>query len=357
MMDSRERVLRTFHYEKTDRIPVDYFANPIIHGKVAERLGVRGDDPDAVLDAFDVDFRSVDAPYRGRPLFPDRPDRRVDPALGFVTRYVTNESGGYWDFCDFPLQNAQPETIATFPIADPDDFDYAAVAPRLAKHGTRALYAGNAGWADIINSTGRLMGMEDTLVNLATEDEATLAYIDRAWAMELEGLERTLLAAKGRIDFLWLGEDLGTQRTPMISLDLYRKVLRPRHQQYIDLGKAFNLPVMVHTCGSSSWAYEDFIAMGVDAVDTLQPEATDMSPDYLIAHFGGRLAFHGCISTAGPLAFGAVADVESDVRNTIDRFRPHGGYFLAPTHEIQDNTPAENVLALYRTAHEYGRFR
>jgi len=61
---------------------------------------------------------------------------------------------------------------------------------------------------------------------------------------------------------------------------------------------------MIHTCGSSSWAYEDFIEMGITVVDTLQPEAKDMAPEYLKKTFGGRLAFHGCISTAGPVASG-----------------------------------------------------
>ena len=80
--------------------------------------------------------------------------------------------------------------------------------------------------------------------------------------------------------------------------------------RFIDLAKSYHLPVMVHSCGSSSWVYEDFIEMGVDAVDTLQPEATNMSPEYLVEHFAGRLSFHGCISTAGALAYGSVEDVK-----------------------------------------------
>jgi hypothetical protein len=336
-------------------VPIDYFSNPIIHGKVAALLGLPNDDYDGVLEALDIDFRSLGAQYRGRPLYQDRHDRRVDPVYGFVTRYVVNQSGGYWDFCDFPLKGAEPEEIASFPVADPDDFDYSQVEARLAKCGQNAVYVGDAGTADIINSTGRLMGMEDTLVNLATDDEATLSYIDRVADMQLAVLERTIHAAKGRVDFLWLGEDLGTQIAPMISLELYRKVLRPRHQRFVDLAKTYGLPVLFHTCGSSSWVYEDFIEMGVTGVDTLQPEAVNMSPEYLIAHFGGQLAFHGCISTAGPLAYGTVDDVERNIKETLGLFRPQGGYFLSPTHEIQDNTPPENVLAMYRTAREAGR--
>ena len=96
--------------------------------------------------------------------------------------------------------------------------------------------------------------------------------------------------------------------------------------------------------------------MGIDAVDTLQPEATNMSPQYLKQHFGGRLSFLGCISTAGPLAYGNACKTEKNVKETLEIMMPGGGYHLAPTHMIQDNTPVENVIAMYQAAHTYGRY-
>jgi uroporphyrinogen decarboxylase len=170
----------------------------------------------------------------------------------------------------------------------------------------------------------------------------------------LEVISRTLEAAKGRIDFLWLGEDLGSQINPMISLKLFRKHIRPIHQAYVDLANSYHIPTMIHTCGSSSWAYEDFIEMGIKAVDTLQPEAKNMSPEYLKAHFGGRLAFHGCISTAGPVAYGTEQEVTDYCCHTLEVMMPGGGYCFAPTHMLQDNSPTENVLAMYAAGHKYG---
>ena len=42
------------------------------------------------------------------------------------------------------------------------------------------------------------------------------------------------------------------------------------------------------------------------------------------------------------------------VRNTLGIMMPGGGYILSPTHSIQDNTPTENVLAMYESAHKFG---
>ncbi len=153
---------------------------------------------------------------------------------------------------------------------------------------------------------------------------------------------------------MWIGEDLGTQDSPLIGMELLKKHILPRHKPFFDLAKAYDLPVVMHTCGSSSWAYEEYIKMGLNAVDTLQPEAKDMSPEYLKRTFGGRLAFHGCISTAGPVAFGTVDDVVRYCRDTLKIMMPGGGYCFSPTHALQDNSPTENVVMMYETAKEYG---
>lgn len=353
-MTAKTRVLKTFALEKTDRVTIGYDTNNAVHMRVSKALGIPDGNRELVNQALGVDYRGVGAPYTGPSLFKELPDRRVNEIEGCYMRWIEHQTGGYWDYCDFPLKGADPEIIANYPVPDPDHFDYSSIAGQLERHKDKAIYTGGAGTPDIINSTGRIMGMEDVLVNLMLEDEATLCFLNRRIHMQLSVMERTLAAAKGKIDFIWLGEDLGTQHSPMISLDLFRRVFRPRHQQFIDLAKAYKIPVIIHTCGSSSWAYEDFIEMGVRGVDTLQPEAASMSPKYLKEHFGGRLCFRGCISTAGPLAYGSAEDTVKDVKDTLEIMMDGYGYHFAPTHAIQDNTPTLNVIAMYNAAHRYG---
>jgi uroporphyrinogen decarboxylase len=205
-----------------------------------------------------------------------------------------------------------------------------------------------------MNTSGFLRGMEQAFVDLMLDDPAGLLLVDRILGLHLEKTRRELEAAKGGVDFVWIGEDLGTQRGPLISREVFRRHIRPRHQPFFDLAREYGLPVMIHTCGSSSWAYDDYIEMGLSAADTLQPEAVDMSPEYLKARFGDRLAFHGCISTAGPVASGTVGEVVADCRRTLEVMMPGGGYCFAPTHALQDNSPTENVLAMYETARHHG---
>ena len=357
-MTSRERVLAVLNKSVPDRVPVDYDCNPGIDRRLKAHFCLAADDDDGLRNALGVDIQSI-RPRRVKPSrHADLPERGIQvDEWGIHRRWIEHPSGGYWDFCDFPLIEATEEQVASWPMPSPDDYDYNSVAEACARRRAFALYVGGAGIGDIINMNGMLRGMEQTLVDLVTDDPAGLLLAHRRGEVQIETLRRTIEAARGEIDFLWMGEDLGTQIAPMISLDTYRRHIRPQHQRIIDMARAFKLPVMVHTCGSSSWAYEDFIEMGVSAVEALQPEATNMAPEYLKRTFGGRLAFHGCISTAGPLATGTVEETLACCRRTLDIMMPGGGYCFAPTHQIQDNTPTANAVAMYEMVRTYGVYR
>ena len=352
-MTSKERVRAVFARREPDRVPVDYSSNPGIDGRLKAHFGLAADDGEGLCRSLGVDFRHVRPRYAGPKRHAEIPGRTVD-IWGIRRRWVEHESGGYWDYCDWPLREATLEEIERWPFPSPDDYDYSTVAAQCEARREFGVIAGDPGVGDIINSTGMLRTMEQVLVDLATDDRAGLCLIDRKLAVQQETIRRTLEAARGGVDVLCIGEDLGSQRGPVMGLDLFRRHIRPRMQAFVDLGKAFGIPVMIHSCGSSSWAFDDFIEMGITVVDTLQPEAKDMAPAYLKRRYGGRLAFHGMISTAGPVAYGTVEDVVRNCRETLEIMMPGGGYAFAPTHQLQDNSPTENVVAMYDTARRFG---
>ncbi len=351
-LTSRERVLRAFQHVKADRVPIDYQANPGIDQRLKEYYGLSQADDEGLLKALGVDFRSIGVPYKGPRLHVEIPGRHVDPLWGIHTRWIEHPSGGYWDYCDFPLQFADEEQVAQWPMPDPDDFDYSGVLDACRQSDLYALYI--LCYGDYINGNGFFRTMETTLIDLVTDDPAGALLAKRRFKIQAAITERILERAKGRIDFVWLGEDLGTQIGPIISAKTFRKHILPQYKMLVDLANAYGAKTMIHTCGSSSWSYEDFISIGVNAVDTLQPECKNMSPRYLVDHFGGRLAFHGCISTAGKLAYGTPEEVRQTVQETLDIMMPGCSYMLAPTHMIQDNTPTENAVAMYDAAKDMG---
>lgn len=348
VMTSKQRVLTAIAHQEPDRVPVNYYGEPDVDRRLREHFGT-----DDFNEALGVDFRSVGPHYTGPRLHENKGDIMVND-WGIHTRRVVIDDGEMWDYCTWPLSSATVEEIDAWPMPSPDDHDYAGVLDQCEAVKDFCICGGSCGLPDIINGNGMLRTMEQVLVDLVTDDEAGLRLIDRRNDIQLEITRRTFEAAGDKIDLMCLGEDLGTQRGATISPEIFRKHIRPRMQPFVDIAKAYDVPCMIHSCGSSSWAFDDFLEMGITVVETLQPEAKDMSPAYLKGRFGDRLAFHGCISTAGPLAYGTLADVEANVRETLETMMPGGGYILSPTHTVMENTPTENVVAMYEAARKYG---
>jgi uroporphyrinogen decarboxylase len=365
-MTSKERVRRTIRREKPDRVPINYSSNPGVQSRLMEYLGLAPNDFGGLLNQLGMDFRGIGAGYTGPVLHTSaRDDRRVDGMYGIVYKWIENKAGGYWDHCDFPLEFADAEEVAAWAMPDPDHFDYESLEAQIDGTAGYGIHLGGAGTACVINTAGFYRSMEQTFVDLITDDEAGMLLIDRFIGQQLAVLERSLSfidkIAKKRgqkvneiVDFVWMGEDLGTQHTPLISMEIFQKHILSRQKPFFELCKAYGLPTMLHTCGSSSWAYEPYIKAGLTGVDTLQPEAHNMDPAYLKKHFGGRLFFHGCISTGGPLAFGSAEDTVKDCTSILETMMPGFEYCCSPSPALQDNTPPENIVAAYNTAHSVG---
>ena len=144
-MSSRERVLTVLRHGVPDRVPVDYCANPGIDARLKAHYGLKPDDGEGLLQALGVDFHGIGAPYVGPRIHPEVSDRHVDALWGIRTRWVEHGSGGYWDFCDFPLKDADEETVANYPMPSPDDFDYSQVADYCKRADQYCLFVGGAG--------------------------------------------------------------------------------------------------------------------------------------------------------------------------------------------------------------------
>ena len=115
----KQRVKLAFGHREPDQVPIDYMANPGIDRRLKEYFGIAPDDGEALRRRLNVDFRAIRIEYVGPELHQPLTDRRID-MWGIRTRWVENNSGGYWDYCDFPLENADLDTVKQWPVPDPD---------------------------------------------------------------------------------------------------------------------------------------------------------------------------------------------------------------------------------------------
>ena len=110
--------------------------------------------------------------------------------------------------------------------------------------------------------------------------------------------------------------------------------------------------ILYHTCGSVYRYIDDFIAIGIDALNPVQVTAKDMQPERLKREFGGRIAFWGGVDSQRLLPRGSPADVVAEVRRLFKFMGRDGGWVLAGVHNIQPDVPPENVCAMFQAARE-----
>jgi uroporphyrinogen decarboxylase len=113
--------------------------------------------------------------------------------------------------------------------------------------------------------------------------------------------------------------------------------------------------IFFHSCGSVREFIPDFIEMGVDILNSLQPRAAGMDSAGLKRDFGKELVFHSGIDIQGAL-IGSVQETVDEVKRRIDAFAPGGGYICAPSNHFIGDVPIANIVAMYETAYEYGRY-
>jgi uroporphyrinogen decarboxylase len=212
--------------------------------------------------------------------------------------------------------------------------------------------------ARILEVGHALRGWDRFMMDLMAEPALAQAVLEKALAHHLDNLARMLDAVGGYIHVVMIADDLGSQNGPLISPKLYQKMIKPYHRQLIEFIKARSgLPVFLHNCGSIYRILPDLVEIGVDILNPVQFTARDMQPERLKGEFGKDLVFWGGgADTQNVLPFGTPAQVREHVRRQIEIFAPGGGFVFNPVHNIQAAVPPENVIAMYETALEYGKY-
>lgn len=344
-LTSKERVRLSLEWREPDRVPIQFYATPEIEQALKAHFGGRD-----LLEVLGVDLRTVGATWRGR----------TKPAIEGVSYYdlwgvgYRLESyglGSYYEACDRAL--ARIETMDDFrlyPWPSPDDFGYSTIEAQCDRVKDFAVCLYDPNMPDIVNGVSCGRGMQQVLTDIALDDEVGMAIIDTRVDFYAECLRRQLEAARGKVDIVCVGEDCGTQKGRLVSPETFNQVFRPRLKRFYDLAHEFGAKAMMHSCGDTHDIMPTFIEMGLDVLDSMQPEPPGMDPETIRRLCYGKLAFCGLISTQQTLPHGTVEQCRAEARHRIDVIGKGGGYIFAPAHCIQPDTPIENVVAIYEEA-------
>ncbi len=349
-MTPRERVLAAFDYRQPDFTPCDYFATPEIRQALLNYYRVTSDD--ALCSCLGTDIRYVNPPYTG-PARQSFADGTTIDEWGVTRKPVSNQFGDYAEAATQPYAAFETvEDVDRFPWPSPDWYDYDAVPALCAQHGDFAVGTGGFYVQDFINRVAMGRGVEQTLIDIAEENPVYLRMVAIRQRFYMRYIERILERARGRVDVVLCGDDFGSQRGPLISPAKFDRLYAPLKKEFFAMVHSYGAKVSHHCCGSSRALIPRFIACGMDALQTIQPQAAGMNPYELKAEFAGRIVFHGAVDVQGWLQQATPAKIRTEVHRLMDEVGCGGGFIIAPCHQIQPDTPLENVLAVYEAIAE-----
>jgi len=195
----------------------------------------------------------------------------------------------------------------------------------------------------------RVRGMEPALLDLAAAPEAARAFLAKAADFSIHLAHEA--CSRFPLDWLWTGDDVGSQRSMIVSPRQWRQMIGPELARIIAAGKSHGMPVAYHSCGAIRDIIPDLIGMGLDVLNPIQCNCPGMSPPELKREFGSSLTFMGGVDTQELLPQGTRGQVYDATRALIEAMTADGGgYILAASHSIPPETPPENIFAMYEAA-------
>ncbi len=347
-MTSRERVLTAFAHEEPDRVPAWCGSSDEFWAKAKAALGL---DDEPLRQFFGDDFRRVRATYAG-PDFPITHERATYRTVFGIER----EGLGYGQPIAHPLADASLDTIHAYPWPDPKWTDASGVRDAArAWNGEYAILGGD--WSPFWHDAIDLMGMESLMTRMYEDPESVDAVLSHIVDYYYASSERVFEAAAAAIDIFFFGNDLGTQHGPLVGEFLYRRFLEPHLERMADLGHRYGLKVMMHCCGGVAELVPMFIDAGIDAIHAVQPSCLGMDLRALKVRYGDKMVFNGAIDSHRVLIDGTPEYVRESTREVLEIMKPNGGYIAGASHDtILEETPVENVVAMFDAIREFGAY-
>lgn len=198
-----------------------------------------------------------------------------------------------------------------------------------------------------------LTGMEKYLVGMLCNEPWIEILNDRIeeWSTGL-----AVQLVNTGVDAIWLGEDLGSQTSTLISPEDWRVMFKPRHRRMIEKLRKLNpeIIIIMHSDGAVAPLIDDFIEIGVDVYNPVQPNVSGSDPQELKDRYGDKISFFGGIDQQELLPSGDIKKIRSDIKERIGILGKGRGYLLAPAHILQPDVSMESVEEMIKAAFEYG---
>jgi uroporphyrinogen decarboxylase len=323
-MTARDLVLESLAHRRPPVLPFQLDLTDDVRDRLAAYFG----DPD-----FEDKVGNALAQERNEIITPVDATRVSDM---FGVTWLREQKGDFGVVQDYLLE--EPD-FGGYRFPEPDEAFIRAKCERLVarRAGQFTMYI--IGFS-LFERAWSLRGMEDVLVDFIANPDFAEALLDRIVDYNLAVVDRV---AEYPIDCIFFGDDWGQQKGLIMGPAHWRRFIKPRIERMYGHVRAKGMIVAQHSCGDVSEVFEDMVEAGMAIYNTFQPEVYDVVE--MKRRYGSLVTFYGGISTQRLLPMATPARVKAETERLMGILGRDGGYIVAPTHAIPDDTPTENILA------------
>jgi len=266
-----------------------------------------------------------------------------------------DEWGCGWDatqdlmYCSGPLDDW--DSLESYVFPDPYAQGYLDYTEKLIREGyARDRIVTSYHFCTLFERAYILRGFENVMEDMLIEEDLVSELLDRITGFHIALAKRYIEAG---VNCGRTVDDYGNQNSLMISPQLWRKFFKQRLKSIHDVYHNAGLPVIHHSCGNITMLLDDFVEIGINVLNPVQPAAMDM--ELLRDGYGDKLTFFGGICNQTVLPGGTPEEVDEHVREQTRVLGAHGRYVIAPSNGIGRDVPIENVEAFFTAAENYRR--
>jgi uroporphyrinogen decarboxylase len=357
-MNSREVFKLAMAHKQSKRLPIDIGGtsltsmSPGCQKRLSEFLGIdrnltAEEQYEKILEWAGTDFRNVGYIIQ----LPSKNSKEVSKTefvdcWGIQRQFIDEQ----WQIVNAPLKNASVDDLKSYPWPDPviDERlleSYRLRAKKLHEQGKYVVIAEHP-YYGILELGMWLCGYDEFLIRLAIDQDFVKTFFEKITQLQLKIAQQYYTVLGPYIDLTTSGDDFGTQRAPMISPEMFDKLITPYFSERIRKTKELaNCYYWHHSCGSVYDLMENLLACGIDILDPVQTSSAKMEPQRLKEGFGSKIVFWGAVDVQQFLPEAKTVDIEPHITELINTLGRDGGYVIAPAHNMQDDIPPENIAA------------
>jgi len=329
-MSKRDLVIGQIEHRETDAVP---YTLGFEEGVTEQLVAYFGDD--TPLRALDDAIRRVPTPNLVVPN--DAPERYTDP---YGTLWRLDRRPYHLETPALPGATLEGYTFPDLDALYTDAWREEAVAAcaALSDHFTVAGFG-----FGVFERTWALRGFENALMDAAGDPEFYEELVERVAEHQLGILERLLTLP---VDGIMFADDWGYQRGVLLGEARWRRFIKPHLARMYSRAHEAGKYTLSHCCGSVVDVMPDIIEIGLDVLESVQPEARGMNPYELKRQFGAHIAFWGGLGSQSTIPFGTPQEIKAEVACLRREMSRGGGYILAPAKSLQPGTPVQNAAAV-----------